>query len=105
MACSSSSSSRAAQRCGAGPGSRGCTCRRSPWAIWIEWSGRICPLTPLENEFRRAAGLAGYGGGFIEHYLLPAIYPDGLTRGVQIGLGALVALVNLMVYARLLLRR
>ena len=75
------------------------------WAIWIEWSGGICPLTPLENEFRRAAGLAGYGGGFIEHYLLAAIYPEGLTRGVQIGLGAFVALLNLMVYARLLLRR
>ncbi|SEA15074.1 DUF2784 domain-containing protein [Variovorax sp. YR216] len=75
------------------------------WAIWIEGSGGICPLTPLENEFRHAAGLAGYGGGFIEHYLLAAIYPDGLTRGMQIGLGAFVALLNLTVYAGLLLRR
>ncbi|MBB3175917.1 DUF2784 domain-containing protein [Variovorax sp. Sphag1AA] len=75
------------------------------WAIWIEWSGGICPLTPLENEFRRAAGLAGYEGGFIEHYLLAAIYPEGLTRGVQMVLGAFVALLNLTVYGRLLLRR
>jgi hypothetical protein len=75
------------------------------WAVWVEWAGWICPLTPLENEFRRAAGQAGYGSGFIEHYLLGLIYPEGLTRGVQIGLGALVALLNLMVYVRLLLAR
>ncbi|MEJ8810026.1 DUF2784 domain-containing protein [Variovorax ureilyticus] len=75
------------------------------WAIWIEVSGGICPLTPLENQFRRAAGLAGFGGGFIEHYLLGAIYPEGLTRGVQIGLGGFALLLNLIVYARLLLRR
>ena len=71
------------------------------WAVWAAWAGWICPLTPLENALRRAAGQAGYGGGFIEHYLLALIYPDGLTRGVQIGLGLFVALLNLAVYALL----
>ncbi len=71
------------------------------WAVWVAWAGWICPLTPLENALRRAAGQAGYGGGFIEHYLLALIYPDGLTRGVQIGLGVGVALLNLAVYALL----
>lgn len=71
------------------------------WAVWVAWAGWICPLTPLENALRRAAGQAGYGGGFIAHYLLPLIYPEGLTRGVQIGLGVGVALLNLAVYALL----
>ena len=71
------------------------------WAVWAAWAGWICPLTPLENALRRAAGQAGYGGGFVEHYLLALIYPDGLTRGVQIGLGLFVALLNLAVYALL----
>ena len=71
------------------------------WAVCIAWAGWICPLTPLENALRRAAGQAGYGGSFIEHYLLPLIYPEGLTRGVQIGLGVGVALLNLTVYALL----
>ena len=72
------------------------------WAVWVAWAGWICPLTPLENALRRIAGQAGYSGGFIEHYLLALIYPDGLTRGVQIGLGVFVALLNLGVYALLL---
>ena len=71
------------------------------WAVWAAWAGWICPLTPLENALRRAAGQAGYGGGFVEHYLLALIYPDGLTRGVQFGLGLFVALLNLAVYALL----
>ncbi len=71
------------------------------WAVWVAWAGWICPLTPLENALRRAAGQAGYGGSFIEHYLLPLVYPEGLTRGVQIGLGVGVALLNLVVYALL----
>ena len=71
------------------------------WAVWVAWAGWICPLTPLENALRRSAGQAGYEGGFIEHYLLAAIYPDGLTRGVQISLGVFVALLNLTVYALL----
>ncbi len=72
-----------------------------PAAVWgalIEFAGWICPLTPLENRLRRAAGEAGYTGGFIEHYLLPLIYPADLTRGVQIWLGIIVILANLAAY-------
>ncbi len=79
-----------------------------PAAVWgalIELRGWICPLTPLEKWLRAAAGEAGYRGGFIEHYLLPVLYPAGLTRGVQLALGAVVIAVNLGVYATLWWRR
>jgi hypothetical protein len=72
-----------------------------PAAVWgalIEFAGWVCPLTPLENEFRRRAGEAAYGGGFVERYLLPIIYPGALTRGVQVILGVLVLAVNLLIY-------
>ncbi|QEZ48196.1 DUF2784 domain-containing protein [Cupriavidus oxalaticus] len=69
------------------------------WGVLIEWSGWICPLTPLENALRRAAGEAGYSGGFIERYLLPLIYPPGLTPAVQLWLGLVVLVVNVAVYA------
>jgi Protein of Unknown function (DUF2784) len=59
----------------------------------IEFIGFTCPLTPLENYLRRRAGEAGYRGGFIAHYLLRVIYPAGLTRGVQVGLGVLVVVI------------
>lgn len=68
------------------------------WGALIEFAGWICPLTPLENRFRRLAGEAGYEGGFIEHYLIPIIYPAGLTTPVQIVLGAVVVLVNVVAY-------
>jgi len=68
------------------------------WGVAIEWAGWICPLTPLENWFRLQAGVAGYGGGFVEHYLLPVLYPAGLTRGAQIALGGLVVVFNLAAY-------
>ncbi len=71
------------------------------WAVWVAWAGWVCPLTPLENALRHAAGQAGYRDSFVQHYLLALIYPDGLTRGVQIGLGLFVALLNLAVYALL----
>ena len=74
------------------------------WAVFIEATGRICPLTPLEVSLRIAAGDAGYDGGFVEHYLIPIIYPAGLTRGVQFALAALVLAVNLAVYAAVLRR-
>lgn len=74
------------------------------WAVWIMASGRICPLTPLENRLRQLAGEQGYAGGFIEHYLLALIYPDGLTRGVQIALGLAALAGNGLAWA-LLLRR
>jgi hypothetical protein len=70
------------------------------WGVSIELSGCICPLTPLENWLRRFGGEAGYAGGFVEHYLLPIIYPVGLTREVQIVLGLGVATLNLIAYAR-----
>lgn len=69
------------------------------WGALIEVAGWICPLTPLENHLRRLGGQAGYGGGFIEHYLLPLLYPPGLTREVQLVLGGLVVAVNIGVYA------
>ena len=72
------------------------------WGTWIEFSGAVCPLTVIENTFRERAGLAGYGDGFIAHYLLATIYPAGLTRQMQFALAALVVAVNLIVYARLL---
>ena len=53
------------------------------WAVAIEWGGWICPLTPLEVFFRRCAGQAGYSGGFVQHYLLPVIYPHNLTREIM----------------------
>ena len=69
------------------------------WAVWISWSGSTCPLTPLEQSLRRAAGQAGYEGGFIEHYLTAAIYPQGLTANVQIFFGAVVLAINVALYA------
>ena len=75
------------------------------WGAWIELTGRICPLTPLENALRRRAGESGYAGGFIEHYILPVLYPSGLTRTVQVGLGLIVILDNLGIYGYLLIRK
>ncbi len=72
-----------------------------PAAVWgalIEFFGWYCPLTPLENQLRRLAGQSGYDGSFVEHYLLPVIYPEGLTREIQIVLGSIVIAVNLAVY-------
>lgn len=68
------------------------------WAAWVVGAGRICPLTPLENALRRAAGEQGYGGGFIEHYVLHLIYPPGLTRPVQMLLAVGLVALNLGVY-------
>ena len=69
------------------------------WGIAVEVNGWICPLTPLENELRAKAGLTGYAGGFVEHYVLPVLYPDNLTRFDQYVLAALLILVNVVVYA------
>ena len=71
------------------------------WAIWIELTGGICPLTPLENWLRQRAGQGGYRGDFVQHYLMPLLYPDGLTRNIQILLGLLVLLINLALYGYL----
>jgi len=68
------------------------------WGIWIQFTGRICPLTPLENRLRGLGGEAGYSGGFIEHYLLSLIYPDGLTRSLQLALGIGLIACNVLIY-------
>lgn len=75
------------------------------WGALIEFAGWICPLTPLENRLRRLGGEAGYGGGFVETYLLAALYPEGLSRPVQVALGVLVLAVNAAVYGLLVARR
>lgn len=69
------------------------------WGVLIEYSGWICPLTPLENSLRTKGGEAGYSGGFIEHYIQPTLYPSGLTRSTQLVLGSVVLLLNLAAYA------
>jgi len=69
------------------------------WVVWLELTGAICPLTPLENAFRQQAGQAGYEGGFIDHYLMPVIYPAGLTPQIQTMLGIAVLVLNATVYA------
>lgn len=75
------------------------------WAAMIEFAGWICPLTPLEQRLRQSAGQSSYQGGFVEHYVVPIIYPEGLTREIQIVLGVLVIAANLAAYGFVLLRR
>lgn len=74
------------------------------WGVLIELAGWICPLTPLENSLRQSAGEAGYSGGFVEHYILPLVYPPGLTRDIQIGLGIAVLAINGLAYTVLVVR-
>lgn len=72
-----------------------------PAALWgavVEFTGWYCPLTPLENRLRRLSGGSGYQGDFVERYLLPLLYPEALTREVQIGLGLVVVAVNALWY-------
>lgn len=68
------------------------------WAIFTEATSTVCPLTPLENLLRQQAGQQGYAGGFVEHYLLPILYPAGLTADVQLVLAVVVVVVNGIVY-------
>lgn len=68
------------------------------WGAAIEIGGGLCPLTPLENMLRERAGGTRYGSDFIEHYLLPVLYPAGLTHDIQVWLGGLVIGVNLSIY-------
>jgi hypothetical protein len=69
------------------------------WGAGIELVGGICPLTPLENFLRRRGGQAGYSGGFVEHYVLPALYPARLTPTIQMWLGVAVLVINMLAYA------
>ena len=75
------------------------------WGFLVEASGATCPLTWAELHFRRLAGEAGYQGGFVDHYLVPLIYPAGLTRGMQVGLGAAVLAINAILYLWIRRRR
>jgi hypothetical protein len=68
------------------------------WAAVLEFAGFSCPLTPLENWLRRAGGATTYAEGFLEHYLVPFVYPPGLTPQLQVLLGVLVLLVNGVLY-------
>ena len=68
-------------------------------AQWFEITGKVCPLTPFENVLRQSAGASGYEGGFIEHYLIPLIYPGVPSRHLPILLAALVVVVNVVVYS------
>ncbi len=75
------------------------------YGVLIEMVGWMCPLTPLENRLRLEAGQAGYAGGFVEHYIIPVVYPPGLTPALQMVLGLLVLAVNAGVYALAIRRR
>ena len=68
------------------------------WAASIEFFGWICPLTPLENILRERGGVAGYDTGFVEHYIVPILYPASLTRQMQVGFGLIVLSVNIGIY-------
>ncbi|MCK4950615.1 MAG: DUF2784 domain-containing protein [Gammaproteobacteria bacterium] len=68
------------------------------WGVIIEFTGWICPLTPIENMLRYSGGGAGYSNSFIEHYLLPVIYPTGLTRELQLLMGVAVIAINVVIY-------
>jgi hypothetical protein len=69
------------------------------WGAYAELTATLCPLTPLENALRRRAGAAGYEGGFVEHYLIPLIYPPGLAPAHQRWIGAFVVALNVALYA------
>ncbi len=80
------------------PGVRWLHLPAAAWGAWIEFTGRICPLTPLETSLRLRAGEAAYSGDFVREYVLPVLYPDGLTRPTQLALGLVVVGVNVLVY-------
>ncbi|MCW8985798.1 MAG: DUF2784 domain-containing protein [Thermoanaerobaculales bacterium] len=75
------------------------------WGAIVELTGWICPLTPMENRLRASAGDVAYTGGFIDRYIMPIVYPHGLTRGMQLVMAAAVVVVNLIIYGALVFRR
>jgi len=75
------------------------------WAFWIEFTGGICPLTPLENWLRIKGGQGGYEGDFVATYLLPVLYPAGLTRNAQLFLAMMVIVINVAIYGSILYKR
>ena len=68
------------------------------WGAFVEVTGRICPLTTLENHLRISAGQEGYASSFVEQYIVPVIYPAGLTRNIQFWLAGLVIAINVILY-------
>ncbi len=74
------------------------------WGIIVEYFNFICPLTPWENNFRRLASSTVYKSGFIEHYIIPLMYPEGLSRNLQFILGSLVVIINLLIYGFIIYR-
>ena len=74
------------------------------WAIYVQYIGRVCPLTTWEKQFRGLAGDAGYEGGFIDHYIVPIVYPPDMPVAMHLVLGTLVVLINGGVYAALIVR-
>lgn len=68
------------------------------WGVWVELTGGVCPLTPLENALRQSAGEAGYTGGFVEQYLLPLLYPAWLDLPTQVVLAAFALVTNAIIY-------
>ncbi len=75
------------------------------WGALIEFAGWICPLTPLENWLRRQGGASAYSGDFVNHYIMPILYPSELTREVQVVLGVLVVVINVGIYGFLIKSR
>ena len=75
------------------------------WGVFVELTGRVCPLTTLENFLRTQAGQEGYANSFVEQYIFPVIYPAGLTRQAQLLLAGLVVVVNVIIYTTILLRK
>jgi hypothetical protein len=75
------------------------------WGAFIELSGGICPLTTLELDWRERGGQAGYSNGFIDHYITGCLYPEGLTRTMQVSLGLALLALNAFIYWRLARRR
>lgn len=87
-----------------------------PWMVWVHvpaavWGGIVeltgapCPLTPLENHLRRAGNAEAYSGGFVDHYIMPIVYPPGLTRETQVVLGVLILVLNFGIYYKFLARK
>jgi hypothetical protein len=87
-----------------------------PWMVWVHvpaavWGGVVeltgapCPLTPLENHLRRAGNAEAYSGGFVDHYIMPIVYPPGLTRETQVILGVLILALNFGIYFKFLAKK
>jgi hypothetical protein len=75
------------------------------WGVLVEFTGWICPLTPLENWLRERRGESAYEGDFIARFLVPVLYPDGLTRADQLIFGSLALAINAVVYWLVFVRR